>query len=96
MRTFIKLHFSPDITRQRPPSRCTQHRQQFAGRFLDIVPVSRDLAAGAVVDTVQQQALKGLRMLHLHHAPESEALGISQILPEHVVAGAVRLVLHIA
>ena len=35
-------------------------------------------------------------ILHVLLADKCEALGISQILPEHVVAGAVRLVLHIA
>ena len=96
MRTFIKLHFSPDITRQHPPRRGAEHRQQLARGFLDIVPISRNLAAGTVVDAIHYQPLKGFWMLHLHHAPESKTLRIFQILPEHVVAGAVRMVLHIA
>ena len=87
---------SPDIPRQHPTRWGAEHRQQLAWRFLDIVPISRNLAAGAVVDAIHRQPLEGLRVLHLHRAPESEALGISQILPEHVVAGAVRLVLNIA
>ena len=96
MRTFIKLHFSPDITRQYPTRWGAEHRQQLAGGFFDVISVPGELAAGAVVDAIHRQSFKGLRVLHLHRAPESEALGISQILPEHVVAGAVRLVLHIA
>lgn len=60
------------------------------------MPVSGDLAAGAVVDAVHNQPLEGLRVLHLDRPPEGEALWVSQILPEHVVAGAVRLILHVA
>ena len=48
------------------------------------------------MDTVQQQALKGLRMLHLHHAPESKTLRIFEILPQHVIAGTIGLVFYIA
>ena len=87
---------SPDIPRQHPARRGAEHRQQLARGFLDIVPISRNLAAGTVVDAIHRQSLKGLRVLHLHRAPEGEALGVSQILPEHVVAGAVRLVFYIA
>ena len=48
------------------------------------------------MNAVHHQALKRLRVLHLHRAPESKALGVSQILPEHIVARAVRLVFDIA
>ena len=96
MRTFIKLHFSPDIPRQHPPRRGTQHCQQLAGGFFDVISVPGELAAGAVVDAVHHQTLEGLRVLHFYRPPEREALRVSEILPEHVVAGAVRLVLHIA
>lgn len=48
------------------------------------------------MNTVHHQPPKGLGILHFHRAPKREAPGILPILPEHIVAGAVRLVLHIA
>ena len=43
---------SLDIPCQRPSIWCTQHRQQLARGFLDIIPVSGELAAGAIVNDV--------------------------------------------
>lgn len=60
------------------------------------MPVSGELAAGAVVDAVHNQPLEGLRILHLDCPPEGKPLRIFQVLPEHIVAGAVRLILHVA
>ena len=48
------------------------------------------------MDTVHHQPMKGLGILHFHRAPKREAPGILPILPEHIVAGAIRLVLHVA
>lgn len=90
------VHLSANIFCQNPSRRGTQHRQQLFGGFPDIIFVARKLATGAIVNAVHHQALKRLRVLHLHRAPEGKALGVTQILPEHIVARAVRLVLHIA
>ena len=91
-----KFCLSPDIPRQHPARRGAEHRQQLFGGFPDIVFVARNLAAGTVVDAIHHQTLEGLRVLHFYRPPEREALRVSEILPEHIVAGAVRLVLHIA
>ena len=48
------------------------------------------------MDAVHQQSFKRLRIPHLYGTPESKALRIFEILPEHVAAGAICLILHIA
>lgn len=39
------LRFSSDISGQQPPNGRTQYSQQLSGRFLNVVPVSCNLAA---------------------------------------------------
>lgn len=60
------------------------------------MPVSGELAAGAVVDAIHNQPLEGLRILHLDRPPEGKPLRIFQVLPEHIIAGSIRLILHVA
>ena len=48
------------------------------------------------MDAIHHQSLERFRILHLYYAPESKAFWVLQILPKHIVAGAVRLVFHIA
>ena len=60
------------------------------------MPVSGNLTAGAVVDAIHNQPLEGLRVLHLDRPPEGKPLRIFQVLPEHIIAGAVWLIFHIA
>ena len=48
------------------------------------------------MDTIHHQPLEGFRILHFYGTPERKTLWIFQILPDHIVAGTVRLILHVA
>ena len=87
---------SPDILRQRPTGRCAEHSQQSSRGFFDIVSVAGDYAAGAVVDAIHNKPLVAVRGLHFHLSPKGKALRIVQILPQHGVGGAVRLIFYVA
>ena len=58
--------------------------------------IPADLAAGTVVDHVGHIPLPVPDVLQILFANERKALGIAQILPQHVSGGAVRLVFYIA
>ena len=89
------LYLPPNPPRQHPPQWRTNHRQQLFGGFPDIVPVSGDLAAGAVVDDILESVLPS-KPRHFHNRSPKfcKAAGTVDVLLPDIRRHAVRLILH--
>ena len=77
--------FLPDVCRQQPSRRNAQHGQQRLRAFPDKIFIMANLAAGTVMDGIYHISFEVRDILHVLLADKCEALGISQILPKHIL-----------
>ena len=80
-----QLCFLSDVCRQKPSRRNAQHGQQRLRAFLDEIFIMANLAAGAIMNGIYHISFEVRDILHVLLADKCEALGISQILPKHIL-----------